>query len=263
MQDVDEKETNYKTSQAATQAAEEFVNASKSTVIAARSRLKAEEANVKLSAANISAATAHADFSSTERSFQNVLSPFSGVITERNIDTGTLISSGSENSKLPLYRLARIDTVKVFVDVPQYAARGIHIGQEVSITLKEFPDRVFTGKVARTSVAMDSTARTLRTEIHVPNADLALVPGMYADANFSISSPIATFLIPANSLILRAEGPQAITLTEDKKVHYRQIQLGNDLGKQVEVLAGLNNKDTVIINPSDTLREGALVTVNQ
>jgi hypothetical protein len=104
-----------------------------------------------------------------------------------------LITSGSENSKLPLFRVARIDTAKVFIDVPQYAARGIYVGQDVTVTLKEFPGRTFIGKVVRTSFALDATARTLRTEIHIPNSDLTLVPGMYADVNFSVIRPRETF----------------------------------------------------------------------
>ncbi len=262
-QDVDEKETNYKTSVATRQAAEEFVAAAKSEVTAARARLKAEEANVNVSIASIAAATAHADRSSTERSFQIISSPFDGVITERNIDQGALISSGSDNSKLPLFKLARIDTAKVYVDVPQYAARGIHIGQDVNVTLKEFPDRIFVGKVARTSIALDATARTLRTEIHIPNKDLALVPGMYADVNFSITRPSKTFLVPANSLIVRAEGPQVITLKDGKSIHYSPVKLGEDLGKEVEIIAGLSNAESVVLNPSDTLTEGTAVKVSQ
>ena len=263
MQDVDEKETNYKVSVATREAAAEFINAAQSQVVAARARLKAEEANVNASNANIAAATAHADRSSTERSFQVITSPFAGVITERNIDQGSLVTAGSENSKLPLFKVARIDTVKAYVDVPQYASRGIRVGQEVSVALKEFPERTFTGKVARTSIALDSTARTLRTEIRISNSDLALAPGMYADVSFSIVRPGKTFLIPANSLIVRSEGPQVITLKDGKTIHYSQVKLGEDLGKEVEIVSGLNKGDKVVLNPADTLAEGTLVTIGQ
>ena len=213
-----------------------------SEVIAAQARLKAEEANVNANLANIAAATAHANRSSTERSFQNITSPFAGVITQRNIDQGALITSGSENSKLPLFRVARIDTAKVYVDVPQYASRGIHVGQEVSVYIERISrQKLLLEKVARTSVALDSTARTLRTEIHIPNSSLALVPGMYADVNFSIARPSTTVLIPANSLIVRSEGTDVITVKGGKTIHFNRVKLGDDLGKEVEVLAGLNN----------------------
>lgn len=259
LQDVDEKYTRFKTSQAAKTAAQERVKAAQSEVIAARARLKAEEANVNVATANIDAAKAHAERSSTEKSFQNVFSPFDGVITERNIDQGMLISSGSDNSRTSLFKLARIDTVKVYVDVPQYAANGVRVGQEVKVNLKEFPGVQYKGKVARTSVALDSDARTLRTEIHIANSALKLVPGMYADVSFAVARPKNTVQIPANSLIINSDGTQVVTVS-DNKTHYRKVQLGEDLGKQVEVLSGISKDDTIVVNPADTLSENETVT---
>ena len=116
---------------AETQAAKDKVRSLESQVIAARARIRAEQANLNLSDANIEAASARKDRTDTQQHFNRVLAPFDGVITERNVDTGTLITGGSENSKTSLYRVARIDTVKVFVEVPQYAATGIKVGQEV------------------------------------------------------------------------------------------------------------------------------------
>jgi RND family efflux transporter MFP subunit len=173
-----------------------------------------------------------------------------------------LITSGSQNSNNVLYRLARIDTVKVFVDVPQYAATGIKVGQQVSVTLKEFPGKTFLGKIERTSVALDANARTLKTEIHVANKDLSLVPGMYADVNFSVPRPAHTFLIPSNALMTRAEGPQVLIASGDS-VRYRSVQIGDDLGKQVEVVSGLLGSEAVVMNPKDSLRDGTKVTVEK
>jgi RND family efflux transporter MFP subunit len=258
-QDVDEKSTRYKSSQAARNAAEQRVNAAKAEVIAARARLKAEEANVTVATANIEAARARSNRSTTQKLFQNVLSPFSGVITERNIDQGSLITSGSDNSRLALFKLARIDTVKVYVDVPQYASSGVRVGQAVDVNLKEFPGVRYQGKVARTSIALDPNARTLKTEIHIPNADFKLVPGMYADVSFAVQRPKNTVQIPANALIINSDGTQVITI-KNNKTHYRQVQLGQDLGKEVEVLSGLKKDDTIVINPADTIIEGEQVT---
>jgi RND family efflux transporter MFP subunit len=259
-QDADEKETIYKTSHASTQAAEDKVRSAQSQIIAAKARLNASMADINVSDANIDAARARQDRSNTESGFNKVVAPFAGVITERNIDPGMLISSGSDTSKSALYRLARIDTVKVFVDVPQYASSAIKVGQSVKVSLKEFPGRTFTGKIARTSVALDATARTLRTEIHIANADLALAPGMYADVMFTLPRPGHTFLIPANSLITRAEGPQVI-IAQGNSVAFRKVQPGDDLGKQVEIVGGVNGDDNVVVNPSDALRDGTQVVV--
>lgn len=262
LQDVDEKETRYKTTSAAKQASSDRIRAAQSEVIAAKAKLKAEEANINMSDATIAAARAHERKSHTEKSFQDIISPYSGVITERNFDQGMLVSSGSDSSKAPIYRIVRIDTVKVFVDVPQYASSGILVGQSVDILLKEFPGRRFAGKVARTSVALDPVARTLRTEIHIENKDLALAPGMYADVTFSVPRSSKLFLIPANTLINRAGGPQVISITRDRQVHYNSIQLGDDLGTEIEVKTGLSGNETLVVNPQDSLAEGTKVSIS-
>jgi RND family efflux transporter MFP subunit len=263
LQDVDEKETRLKMARASKQAGLDRIAGAESEVVAARARLRAEQANVNVSSANIVAAQARANRSTSEKSFQNVVSPFAGVITERNVDQGSLVTSGSDSSRLPLYKLARIDTAKVYVDVPQYSAQGIRVGQPVNVFLKEFPGKTFTGTVARTSVALDATARTLRTEIHIANKELLLVPGMYADVTFSVPRPSEVVLIPANALVMRAEGPQVVTLTKNNHVHYRAVRLGEDLGKQVEIVAGLPKNEMVVVNPMDTLTEGTAVSISK
>jgi RND family efflux transporter MFP subunit len=261
-QDADEKDTIFKADKAATTAGEERVRSAESQVAAAKTRVTAELASIKMSDANIDAARARQNISSTQQNFNKVAAPFTGIITERNIDQGTLITSGSQTSNTVLYRLARIDTVKVFVDVPQYASSAVKVGQQVSVTLKEFPGKTFVGKIERTSVALDSNARTLKTEIHIPNSDLRLVPGMYADVNFSVPRPAHTFLIPANALMTRAEGPQVLIASGDS-VRYRNVQIGDDLGKQVEVVSGLLGSETVVVNPKDSLHDGTKVTVEK
>lgn len=261
-QDVDERENKYKTTSAARQAAFDRVRAAKSAVVAARAKLRAEDATVNLNTANIAASQARANRSLTEKSFQNVISPFAGVVTERNADTGMLVTSGSENSKTSLYKIARLDTVKVFIDVPQYAAVGIRSGQPVNVQLKEFPGRIFHGKVARTSVALDPTARTLRTEIHIDNRDLALAPGMYADVNIAVPTSLKAFLIPANALVSGSAGQRVAIVSKEKTIHFNQVGLGHDLGNDIEVMTGLNGGETIVVNPPDTLTEGARVTVS-
>ncbi|HIA54212.1 MAG TPA: efflux RND transporter periplasmic adaptor subunit [Candidatus Melainabacteria bacterium] len=258
-QDVDEKENRYKTTTAARQAALEKVTAAESNVVAARAKVKAESATVDLSSANVLASKARATKSSTEKSFQNVTSPFAGIITERNADTGMLVTAGSENSKTSLFKIARVDTVKVFIDVPQYVAVGIKNGQPVNVKLKEFPNREFTGTVARTSVALDPATRTLRTEIHIANKELLLAPGMYADVSISVPTTAQAYLIPANSLVSSSEGQRVLTLAADNTVHFKKIQLGHDLGTDIEVVGGLNGHESLVVNPQDTLTDGAKV----
>lgn len=257
-QDADEKDTNYSTAKAGTLAAQERVKAAISQVVASRAQITAQKANIAASQANVDAAKSRARNQNTQKRFQEVRAPFDGVITERNIDQGSLISSGSDNSRTSLFKLARIDTLKVYIDAPQFVSNGISVGQHVNVTLKEFPGQTFEGTVARTSVALDSFARTLKVEVHIPNAQLKLAPGMYADVAFTSKRPANTYEIPVSALISRGEGEQVAVL-RNGSVHYEKVQTGDDLGKSVEVITGLNGTESIINNPSDAMQEGAHV----
>lgn len=260
-QDVDEKENKYKTASAVKQAALDKLKAAESDVVAANAKLKAEFASVNLNAANVLASRARASRSSLERSFQNVVSPFDGIVTQRNVDQGNLVTAGSENSKASLYKVARVDVVKVYIDIPQYAAVGVRSGQPVKVQLKEFPTRIFQGKITRTSVALDANARTLRTEVQINNSDMALAPGMYADVNIDVPNTANSYLIPANSLVSTGDGQKVALISEDKKIHFKSVVLGHDFGADIEVLAGLKNGESVVVNPRDTLKEGTRVAI--
>jgi RND family efflux transporter MFP subunit len=259
-QDADEKATIYNTSVEATQAARDKVLAAQADVASAKAHISAEMAKLTAAQANVKAAQARASRSTSEKSFQNVVAPFAGVITERNIDQGNLISSGSDTAKVPLFKLERIDTLKVFVDVPQYSARAIKIGQIVKVSIREYPQKTFDGRVVRTAVSLDSTARTLKTEIHIDNKNLALAPGMYGEVKFTVPRPGKIYLIPSSALVMRSEGPQVIVVSGNE-THYKNIQLGDDLGKEVEVISGLNGDEKIVNNPSDTLRDGTKIAL--
>ncbi len=262
LQDAEEKATIYNTSVEATQAARDKVQAVQAEVAAARAHIVAEKARLNAASANIQAAQARSRRSGSEKAFQNVVAPFAGVITERNIDQGGLISSGSDTAKVPLFKLERIDTLKVFVDVPQYSAVAVKVGQPVTISIREFPGRTFAGKVARTAVSLDATSRTLKTEIHIANPGMILAPGMYAEAKFTVPRANKIYLIPSSALVMRSEGPQVITVSGEK-IAYQKVQLGDDLGKDLEVVSGLSGNEKLVINPSDTLQNGAKVSIRQ
>jgi multidrug efflux pump subunit AcrA (membrane-fusion protein) len=142
--------------------------------------------------------------------------------------------------------------------VPQYAAPGIKVGLPVEVTLKELPGRIFHGEVKRTSVALNASARTLRTEIHIPNRDLVLAPGMYADVKFDIPNAIHSFIVPATALVSRGEGQQLALVLGDK-IHLQPVEVGHDLGNKVEIVSGITGKELLVANPSDTLIDGTKV----
>jgi RND family efflux transporter MFP subunit len=192
--------------------------------------------------------------------FERVTAPFSGVVTSRAIDNGTLITAGSTSEK-PMFTVAGTDTVRVYVNVPQSSIALVQPGQEAAVVIRELLQDVFKGTVVRNARALDAASRTLLTEIQIPNPKRVLLPGMYAEVRFQIKSGGQTLVIPANALVVRTEGPEAAVVTRDNTVHYQKLELGRDFGQQLEVTGGLEEGTRVVVNPSDDIREGVSVTV--
>jgi RND family efflux transporter MFP subunit len=135
-------------------------------------------------------------------------------------------------------------------------ATDVKVGQEAVVFRREDPRRTFAGRVTRTADALDPSTRTLATEVQVPNADGALRPGMYLQVKFIFRRQVSTVLIPAAALATRSEGPRVAVLDRDRRVHYRTIQLGRDLGNETEVVARLKSGEVVVVHPGDDLPDG-------
>lgn len=221
-----------------------------------RSAYDVRAADVVARNASLTASTANIRRLSALQDFRNVTAPFAGVITERNTDTGALIAAG--NTTPGLFRIASTDTLRIFVNVPQNFVRAIKPGQVARVEVQEYPGRIFMGRVARTAGALDASARTLRTEVRVPNSDGALLAGMYAQVKFTLPSGGPTLLIPASTLLIAGRGPQVAVL-EANRVRFRSVRLGRDLGEEVEVTGGLKGDEQLVSNPSDAVREGTVV----
>jgi RND family efflux transporter MFP subunit len=147
-----------------------LVDSGQADVAAAQANVVAAEANVRANQANVQQLL-------DLQSFQNVRAPFSGIITVRNVDNGALISSGSSTSNMPLFRMAQIDNLRIYVNVPQTFVAAIAPGLTADLVVREFPQRVFTGQVASTAGALDPESRTLLTEVRMRNDDYVLRPG--------------------------------------------------------------------------------------
>ncbi len=251
-QDADEKRTGFAAARAATAAAQAAADAMQANIGALLASVGAARANVEANEANVQRLLAL-------QSFQKVAAPFAGIITARGIDRGALITSGSGSNNSPLFRIAHVENLRIFVSVPQAFVRSIAPGQDAWILVPEYPQRPFVGKIASTAGALDPASRTLLTEVRLRNDDLALMPGMYAQVKFSIVPADAVWLIPATALIARAAGPQVLIVRDDRTVHYQKVELGRDLGQSVEILAGVTGRDRLVVNPPDGLKEGARV----
>src|SRR6266850_3081986 len=254
-QDADEKRTALAAARAATAV-------SQANVAAMQANIGALEASVGAAQANVAANEANVQRLMALQSFQRVEAPFAGIITARGTDRGALITAGSGNgASPPLFRIARVEKLRIFVNVPQTFVRSIAVGQEVRVLVPEYPQRPFVGKIASTAGALDPASRTLLTEVRLRNDDHALMPGMYAQVKFSLVPADAVWVIPATALIARSAGPQVIAVHGDSTVHYVSVQLGRDLGQSVEIVAGLNGTERLVVSPPDGLKEGTRVAV--
>jgi RND family efflux transporter MFP subunit len=196
-------------------------------------------------------------------SFKHIYAPFSGVITKRNVDTGTLINAGNGGTAAQLFSLAQTDPLRVYVNVPEMYAPAIHAGLGAYLELAQFPGQKFQGKVVRTAESIDQGTRTLLTEVDVPNHDGQLLPGGYAQVNLQVKVTGARLQVPVNALLFRSEGLRAVVVDADHKTHLRPLTIGRDYGTTLEVLQGLDANDWIVLNPADSLEDGVNVNVKE
>jgi RND family efflux transporter MFP subunit len=219
--------------------------------------LQSLEKAIDVQRANIAAAQSNLARLQKMESYCLVQAPFDGVITLRNVDVGALVNSGNTL----LFRIAQMATLRTYVNVPQTYADSIRPGQPAVLTVSNLPGRQFIGQVARSASALDPSSRTLLVEVHVPNADGVLLPGMYAQVELRSVRADPPLLVPSDAMIVRSDGAQVAVVRSDHTVHIQKIEVGRDYGDRLEVLKGLREGDTIISNPSDVAREGLKVDV--
>ena len=143
--------------------------------------------------------------------------------------------------------------------MPQVYSTSIKRGQDAILFRREDPDRLYKGQVARTTSSLNSSTRTLRTEVDVPNPKGELLPGMFLEVKFLMSRESIPVIVPSDAIITRTGAPKIGVLDAQSEVHDHEVQLGRDFGATVEVITGLKGGNTVIIHPGDDLAEGTRV----
>ena len=190
------------------------------------------------------------------KALQNINAPFSGVITTRNAEVGTLVSPGSGQ---PLFTISELGSLRVFVDVPQTYFQMVKIGMPATVTVPEL-GKILRGKVVRTSGTLRSDSRTLLTEVLIQNPNNAIPSGLYGSVKFDmVGGGTGPVLIPANALVVTPDGPRVVVVEPGDRVRFVSITLGRDYGTTIEVTSGLTGQERVITNPNDRLREGQKV----
>jgi RND family efflux transporter MFP subunit len=226
------------------------------------SKQEVDIANSDLAAkqATLAANQATADRLQQIEGFKEIYAPFDGVITQRLVDIGYLINSGAGTKAQELFEMEQTNVLRVYVQVPEAYSHLAVPGGKATIQLASSPNQKVEGTLVRTAEAIDPTSQTILTEVDVPNQDGQLYPGGYAQVYFDFKVSDPTLVVPGNALIFRAQGPQlGVVDPKTQVVHLQNIKIGRDLGNRIEVIDGLKATDEIIVNPSDSLSEGAKV----
>lgn len=213
-------------------------------------------ADLEASMTEVKSAQANVDRLQKTLDFKRIIAPFDGIIIERNIDIGSLITAGSASHHQQLFKIAKTNILRVFVNVPQRFFRSIKKDIVADVYISEFPEKVFKGFVARYAKALDPIARTLLTEVHINNPEYELFVGLYADVKFLLKPDNVYFLIPTSAVIIRADGPKVAVLDVNDIIHLKNVTLGLDHGKMIEITSGIQENEKIITNPSDKIMEG-------
>jgi RND family efflux transporter MFP subunit len=219
-----------------------------------RLTLAAQQAAVGVAQSNIAAQEAQIKILGQEKAYQRVIAPFDGVVTQRNIDNGSLVTSGSTL----MFTMMQSNVIRIQLFVPQDEAFGVTPGVEAVVHVPEIPGRDFPGKVTRIASALQPGSRTLLTEIDVPNPDGALSPGIYCTVDLHIPRKTPSFIVPADAVVFDQNGLH-VAVVENNIAHFRKISVARDFGTQVEVRDGIKAGDQVILNPMVNLADGSKV----
>ena len=191
------------------------------------------------------------------RTYASVAAPFDGVITQRNVDVGSLVQ-GNAASGTFMFEIMREDVIRVSAYVPQNAAVGVAPGVDAIVRVPELPGRPFRGTVTRIADALQPTTRTLLTEVDIPNPDGVLTPGIYCTVEFHIPRKTPGLSVPADALIFNGDGLQ-VAVVSNGRAEIRKVTETRDLGTRVELDVGVGAGDQVILNPPVNLLDGSKV----
>ncbi|MGP8259856.1 MAG: efflux RND transporter periplasmic adaptor subunit [Acidobacteriaceae bacterium] len=204
------------------------------------------------------------------QSFERIEAPFDGVITARNLDIGQLVTpagstttpgAGIVPGSKQVFDISAIQTLRVFVNVPQVYAPDAKNGVAATLTLPQYPGRTFHGKLVRSSNAVDPATRTLLAEVDVDNRSGELLPGSYTEVHLNVSTNVPALIVPVSALILEPDGLHVATVDSTNHAHIVSVTSGRDSGSTIEILSGLASGQPVIANPPDSLTDGELVRV--
>jgi RND family efflux transporter MFP subunit len=233
------------------------------TFTARAADVAAANANIGVAEASLQSRRANVERLMQMQGFERVAAPFDGVVTARNVEQGDLVNDGSGNGARSLFTVAQSNVLRVQVEVPQSSALSIKTGQQATLTVDERPGRQYIATVTRDAESVNLAARTMLTEVQVDNRDGSLVPGMYGQVKFVVTESQPSLIIPSTALVIDKNGTHVVSVSADSRVHFVPVDIGQDMGAQVEISQGLHDGDTLVTNPSDLLSNGQKVSIAQ
>jgi RND family efflux transporter MFP subunit len=219
-----------------------------------------KDGDYKARLADVSSAKANVARLEAMEGFKKLTAPFDGIVTERKIDVGALVHS-TESDATELFEVADVHEMRIYVDAPQSFAAQLHAGMNAKLMLSQYPGRTFNAVLTTTSDAISKKARTLLVELHRDNKDGLLQPGSFVEVHFELPPDQNVMVLPASALIFRSEKQQVAVVGMDNKVVLKTIEIGRDLGTEIEITSGLSPSDKVIRNPSDSIGNGDSVHI--
>ncbi len=229
---------------------------------AAVSQQEADEkdSDASAQAAQVDAAQSNVDRLKAQKAFANIVAPFNGVVTARNVDVGSLVRVDGVDTP-PLFTVADIHEMRIYVPVPENYSSELKDGMKATLELPEYPNRKFDATIETTSDAIDQKSRTLLVELLANNKDGLLKPGAFTRVHFEIPPDPNTFAIPASAMLYRDAEPRVATVGADNRIVLKDVRIVRDLGTEVEIAGGLNQDERVVTNPPDSITDGEEVRV--
>jgi RND family efflux transporter MFP subunit len=225
----------------------------------ARTQASVWDANVNAAKANVAAQRAEVDRLQQLVSFGKVTAPFSGTITKRLVDVGTLVNAGAGTTAAALFEIAATDPMQAYVDVPQVFAPSVHTGAGAKVAVRNFRDRTFPARITRTAGALDPASRTLRTELELPNPKGELLAGMYVEVSLDVAVTHQAVRVPSSAIIADSRGVHVAVVDQGGQVHLIAVTTGIDDGNTIELVAGLSGGEQVISAPPSGVTDGMQV----
>ena len=210
--------------------------------------------------AEVGAQKAHVDRLRALESFKRLTAPFNGVVTARNTDVGALITGGS-SAATPLFKVADMHEMRVYVRVPQAYASELQPGMQASLTEPQYPGRSFPATLATTSQSVAAESRTVLVELMAPNPQGKLWAGTFAEVRFDVPGDAGVLRVPASALIFRSHGAQLATVDREDRIVLKDVTIGRNLGTEIEIESGIAAADRVVTTPLDTIEGGDKVNV--